>query len=174
MNYCRLVAGLPFIAKKNLGIQDKAAQPVKFSRQPIRPTQPVRENSAQDDIVIFNKNIRKQQKAERRTSLPINIQTSGDSNAFEIVFDESQDIAPEKTASPTTSTGFLIKKPLKLTSLQRPKSQPIIPTTKLAHNTPKPVRSQTTPSILNKSQLSSSSTAGITGEEVKEITAQKI
>ncbi|CAH1765014.1 8406_t:CDS:10, partial [Entrophospora sp. SA101] len=156
------IAGLPFIAKKNLGIQDKAAQPVKFSRQPIRPTQPVRENSAQDDIVIFNKNIRKQQKAERRTSLPINIQTSGDSNAFEIVFDESQDIAPEKTASPTTSTGFLIKKPLKLTSLQRPKSQPIIPTTKLAHNTPKPVRSQTTPSILNKSQLSSSSTAGIT------------
>ncbi|CAJ0751179.1 7867_t:CDS:2 [Entrophospora sp. SA101] len=156
------IAGLPFIAKKNLGIQDKAAQPVKFSRQPIRPTQPVRENSAQDDIVIFNKNIRKQQKTERRTSLPINIQTSGDSNAFEIVFDESQDIAPEKTASPTTSTGFLIKKPLKLTSLQRPKSQPIIPTTKLAHNTPKPVRSQTTPSILNKSQLSSSSTAGIT------------
>ncbi|CAH1768779.1 20786_t:CDS:2 [Entrophospora sp. SA101] len=67
------VASLPFTAKKNLGIINKA-QPTKFSRQPIRRNlQNRKDNGHDDDIVIFTNNEKKQQNDDDSFSTDISL-----------------------------------------------------------------------------------------------------
>ncbi|CAJ0753706.1 11897_t:CDS:2 [Entrophospora sp. SA101] len=73
MIFFRFVASLPFTAKKNLGIINKA-QPTKFSHQPIcRNLQNHKDNGHDDDIVIFTNNEKKQQNDDDSFSTDISL-----------------------------------------------------------------------------------------------------